>query len=238
LTVCGERNSCSAISRLVEPAAISPNTSRSRSLSSGAGCSVVGANIVIPRPTILTARATSRASRSLVTNPDAPAARAAAGDIRPAPEIRSTRVEGDALRIESHTSAPDSAARNRSTSATCGLRLSSSPSASAPVRAARQRSTQGCSPSRTRKPQCTTSWSSTTSTRRRRSAARPVRAEAGPVRVRSGPPEPPAGPASVLRPGPRTPPPRRAGGPRTPPGAGPSRRRGHRPRRRRCGPRA
>ena len=57
------------------------------------------------------------------TNPDAPAARAAAGDIRPAPEISSTRVDGDALRIDSHTSAPDSPARNRSTSATCGSKV-------------------------------------------------------------------------------------------------------------------
>src|SRR3954471_23191000 len=38
------------------------------------------------------------------------------------------------------------------------------------LRALRQRSTHGCSPSMSRSPQWTTSWSSTTSTRRRRSA--------------------------------------------------------------------
>src|SRR5690349_2662289 len=42
-------------------------------------------------------------------------------------------------------------------------------SASSVLRALRQRSTHGCSPSISRRPQCTTSWSSTTSTRRRRS---------------------------------------------------------------------
>ena len=102
------------------------STSRSRSESIGAGCSAVGSNTVIPTPTIRTARATSRASQSLETKPEAPAARAAAGDIRPAPEISSTRVDGDALRIESHTSAPDSPARNRSTRATSGRSVGSS----------------------------------------------------------------------------------------------------------------
>src|SRR3954464_691926 len=42
-------------------------------------------------------------------------------------------------------------------------------SASSVLRAERQRSTQGCSPSISRRPQCTTSWSSTTSTRSLRS---------------------------------------------------------------------
>src|SRR5215218_4727719 len=42
-------------------------------------------------------------------------------------------------------------------------------SASSVLRALRQRSTQGCSPSISRRPQCTTSWSSTTSTRSLRS---------------------------------------------------------------------
>src|ERR671933_2144018 len=45
-------------------------------------------------------------------------------------------------------------------------------SASSVLRALRQRSTHGCSPSIRRKPQWTTSWSSTTSTRRRRPAGR------------------------------------------------------------------
>ena len=67
------------------------------------------------------------------------AARAAAGDMRPEPEISSTRVAGEAWRIEAQTSAPDSPAKKRSTSATSGLSRGSSSSASAPVRAARQR---------------------------------------------------------------------------------------------------
>ncbi len=146
-----------AISRLVEPAAIRSSTSRSRSDSSGAGCSDAGANTVWPIPTARTARATSLASQSLETNPDAPAARAAAPDMRPEPEMSRTRVSGEARRIDAHTSAPDSPDRNRSTSATWGRRVGSSASASAPERAARQWVTHGCSPSSTRKPQCTTS---------------------------------------------------------------------------------
>ena len=111
----------------------------------------------MPSPTIRTAVATSCASQSFETNPDAPAARAAAGDIRPAPEIRMTRVDGDAFRIDSHTSAPDSPARKRSTSATCGANVRVNCTASAPVRAAKQRSTHGCSESSRRNPQWTTS---------------------------------------------------------------------------------
>ena len=42
------------------------------------------------------------------------------GEMRPAPEISSTRVFGDAASRRSQTSAPDSGPRNRSTSATCG----------------------------------------------------------------------------------------------------------------------
>src|SRR5215218_8022034 len=45
----------------------------------------------------------------------------------------------------------------------------SSAIASSPLRALRQRSTHGCSPSMRRRPQWTTSWSSTTSTRSLRS---------------------------------------------------------------------
>src|ERR1700744_2871338 len=56
---------------------------------------------------------------------------------------------------------------NRSTTATCGRYRRASSTASSPFEAVTQRSTQGCWVSISRKPQCTTSWSSTTSTRRR-----------------------------------------------------------------------
>ena len=41
-------------------------------------------------------------------------------EMRPAPDSSSTRVRGDASRTRSASSAPDSPARKRSTSATCG----------------------------------------------------------------------------------------------------------------------
>src|SRR5919109_2111244 len=103
-TVWGERNRRSAISLLVAPEAISVRTSRSRSDSGAEGCSERGENTVIPLPTIRTAIATSFAAQSFDTKPDAPAALAACGEIQPAPEIRSTRVRGDARRIASDSS--------------------------------------------------------------------------------------------------------------------------------------
>ena len=119
-----------------------------------------------------TARATRAPSQSLETNPEAPAARAAAGDIRPAPEISSTRVDGEASRIASQTLGARLAGQEQVDERDMRLvARAPSASASAPVRAAMQRSTQGCSPSSTRKPQCTTSWSSTTRTRSLRSGA-------------------------------------------------------------------
>ena len=120
LTVWGERKSWSAISLFVLPDAISESTSRSRSESSVDGCSARAANTVCPRPTASTALATSSAGESFETKPDAPAARAACGEIQPAPEISSTRVPGDSRLIASHSSAPEDSPRNRSTSATCG----------------------------------------------------------------------------------------------------------------------
>jgi hypothetical protein len=105
---------------LVAPLAMWVSTSRSRSDSGAEGCSARGANTVIPLPTIRTAIATSCAGQSFDTNPVAPAAFAACGEIQPAPEISSTRVFGDSRRIASHSSAPDSSPRKRSTSATCG----------------------------------------------------------------------------------------------------------------------
>ena len=62
----------------------------------------------------------SAAGQSLEMNPAAPAAFAAFGLIRPAPEISSTLVEGDSERRRSQISAPDSCPTKRSTSATCG----------------------------------------------------------------------------------------------------------------------
>ena len=70
----------------------------------------------MPLPPIRTAIATSCADQSFETKPDAPAALAACGEIQPAPEISSTRVVDDSRRIASHSSAPDSSPRNRSTS--------------------------------------------------------------------------------------------------------------------------
>ena len=170
LTVHGERCSDSAISRLVAPEAMSSRTSCSRSERRLAGGSSTSRKTVIPRPIMCTASAISWAGHSLGTKPEAPAARAALGEIRPAPEMSRTRVAGDCSRRRSQISAPDSSPMNRSTSATCGSKRSASAAASAPLRALRQRSTQGCSVSMRRKPQWTTSWSSTTRTRRRRCA--------------------------------------------------------------------
>src|SRR3954471_23963341 len=58
-------------------------------------------------------------------------------------------------------SAPDSSPTNRSTSATCGSKRRVWPIASSAVRALRQRVTHGCWLNSSRKPQWTTSWSST-----------------------------------------------------------------------------
>ena len=74
----------------------------------------------MPSPTIRTAPAMSAAGQSLEMKPAAPAARAALGEMRPAPEISSTFVFGTRKRRRSQISAPDSWPTNRSTSATCG----------------------------------------------------------------------------------------------------------------------
>ena len=94
LIVCGERNSRSAISRLVAPPATRSSTSRSRSVSGGPLGDSCGLNTVMPSPTIRTAPAMSAAGQSLEMKPAAPAARAALGEIRPAPEISSTFTVG------------------------------------------------------------------------------------------------------------------------------------------------
>ena len=120
LIVCGDRYSRPAISRLVAPEAIASKTSRSRSESGGPCGASWGRNTVMPSPTIRTAPAMSAAGQSLEMNPAAPAARAALGEIRPAPEIISTLVCGEIERSRSQISAPDSWPTNRSTSATCG----------------------------------------------------------------------------------------------------------------------
>ncbi len=67
-----------------------------------------------------TAPAMSAAGQSLEMNPDAPAARAALGLMRPAPEISSTFRCGESASSCAQISAPDSWPTNRSTSATCG----------------------------------------------------------------------------------------------------------------------
>ena len=69
-----------------------------------------------------TAIATSSALQSLDTKPEAPAVRAACGEIHPMPEISSIRVSGDTPRIASQSSAPERSPRNRSTRATSGCR--------------------------------------------------------------------------------------------------------------------
>ena len=74
----------------------------------------------MPSPTMRTAPAMSAAGQSLETKPAAPAALAALGEMRPAPEISSTFVCGETKRSRSQISAPDSWPTNRSTSATCG----------------------------------------------------------------------------------------------------------------------
>ena len=99
-----------------------------------------------PRATMRTARTTSAAPQSLETKPDAPAARATAGEIRPAPEMRRTRRSGWTRRSSSATSAPDSPARKRSTSATCGLVRA--PRRARPFRSWRRRSSRPSSGAR------------------------------------------------------------------------------------------
>ena len=94
LIVCGDRNSRSAISRLVAPPATRSSTSRSRSVSGGPLGDSCGLKTVMPSPTIRTAPAMSAAGQSLEMKPAAPAARAALGEMRPAPEISSTLVLG------------------------------------------------------------------------------------------------------------------------------------------------
>ena len=112
----------------------------------------------------------SAAGQSLEMKPAAPAARAAFGLIRPAPEISSTLVSGDSapqpLADLGARLLPDEQVDERDVRL---VAASVSAIASSPLRALRQRSTHGCSPSISRSPQCTTSWSSTTSTRSLRS---------------------------------------------------------------------
>src|SRR4051794_29486234 len=111
-----------------------------------------------------TARTISVLDQSFETKPDAPAARAALFEMRPAPEISRTRGAGCSCRKRSQISAPDSSPTNRSTSATRGSKRRVWPIASSIERALRQRVTHGCWLKSSRKPQWTTSWSSTIST--------------------------------------------------------------------------
>ena len=116
----------------------------------------------------------SAAGQSLEMKPGgARGARARLGEIRPAPEISST------LRVAARRAQPladlgarllaDEQVDERDVRLVAAAPARSPPS---PLRALRQRSTHGCSPSISRKPQCTTSWSSTTSTRRRGRSSR------------------------------------------------------------------
>ena len=199
----------------VAPLAICLSTSRSRSGSGADGCSARGEKTVIPLPTIRTAIATSSAGQSFETKADAPAA--LRPEARSSPPRRSggCACAADSRRIASHSSAPDS-------------RPGTGPPAPRAARAARhldrflhaRRGQAALRPgllgSSSRNPQWTTSWSSTTSTRRLRSGLTP----------RNHPPAeaPPAvGAPASRRPPARTRPARRAGAPRRRPAAGPSR---------------
>ena len=62
----------------------------------------------MPSPTIRTAPAMSAAGQSLEMKPAAPAARAALGEMRPAPEISSTFSRGESASSCAQISAPDS----------------------------------------------------------------------------------------------------------------------------------
>ena len=80
MTVCGERKSCSAISRFVEPRARSGRAPRARARSAaGRPAPRSGRKTVMPSPTMRTAPAMSAAGQSLEMKPAAPAARAAFG---------------------------------------------------------------------------------------------------------------------------------------------------------------
>ncbi len=75
-------------------------------------------------------------------NPEAPAARATDGEIRPAPEIRSTLVSGETSRIREQVAAPDSGPSKRSIRATSGRRFAANSTASSIPEAPWQLSTQ------------------------------------------------------------------------------------------------
>ena len=89
---------------------------------------------VRPLPTACTAAATASALESLETNPEAPAACAAWGEIQPAPEISSTRVDGRLAPQRRRTARRPSARRGTGPPAPRGAR--SGASARAPPRVA------------------------------------------------------------------------------------------------------
>ena len=150
--------------------ATASRTSRSRSESGGPAGDSCGLKTVMPRPTMRTAPAMSAAGQSLEMKPEAPAAlrrvgadAAGAGDQQDVePRARARAAAGRSpRRTPGRRTGPRARRAGRS-----GARARAPPACCA--RSA-QRSTHGCSPSIIRRPQCTTSWSSTTSTRSLRS---------------------------------------------------------------------
>ena len=169
--MCGREEELVGDLLLVLPDAISASTSRSRSDSSGDGCSARAANTVCPRPTVEHRLGhVVGAGESFETKPDAPR-----GPRRLRRDPAGARDQQHARAAATRAGSPRTARRptpRRGTGPPAPRAARSAAPARAPRPpscAVRQRSTQGCSVSSSRKPQCTTSWSSTTSTRRLRS---------------------------------------------------------------------
>ena len=191
------------------------STSRSRSDSSADGCSARAANTVCPRPTVEHRLRHVVGGRVLRDEAGRPGGR---GRLRRDPAGARDQEHARGRRL-----APDRLAqlgartprRGRGPRAPRAARSAApASSASSTVVAVRQRSTQGCSVSSSRKPQCTTSWSSTTSTRRLRSGLIRSSSRTGTTRRTRQSPD------AV---GPELHDAARPGAPRPPPGAAPSR---------------
>jgi hypothetical protein len=111
----------------------------------------------MPRPTIRTAREMSAAPQSLGMKPEAPAAFAAPGEIRPAPEISRMLRVGRALAQLRADLGPRLLADEQVDERDVRLVARGQRVGLGRERELMQRSTQGWLPSIRRKPQCTTS---------------------------------------------------------------------------------
>ena len=179
LTVCGERNSRAAISGLVAPWAIRSSTSRSRPVSSAGGASSLRLEDRHAEPDH--AHGAGDVARVPVLGDEARRARGARGGRRRCGRRPRSAGRGWTARPRAGARTPRRRTPRRGTGPRARRGARSGGPARSPrrrVRADRKRSTHGCSPSISRKPQWTTSWSSTTSMR---SSSRVRRSLAGTV---------------------------------------------------------